>query len=49
MSQRQEILDNPLAQIPNTPKQQGTPETMDDVLSSAGAQHVDNSGSKVWD
>ena len=38
LSQRQQFLNNHLARVPVTPKQQGTHEMRDDVLSSVGAQ-----------
>ena len=42
LSQRQDFLNNQLAQIPITPKQQGTSE-LREVLSSVGAQDLDTS------
>ena len=49
LSQRQEILDNHLAQIPVTPNQQGTFELREDVHASAGAQDMDKSSYKLSD
>ena len=40
MSQRQEFLDNHLAQVPVTENQEGTMEMRDEVLSSVGAQDL---------
>ena len=48
LSQRQQFLNNHLARVPVTPKQQGTHETKDEVLSSVGAQEgLDTSGYQV--
>ena len=41
LSQKQEFLNNHLAQIPVTPKEQGTIEMREEVLASAGALDVD--------
>ena len=48
MSQRQQFLNNHLAQIPVTSNHQGTHEMRDEVLSSVGAQEcLDTSGYQV--
>ena len=44
LSQRQEFSDNHLPRAPITPKQQGTFEMREGVLSSVGAQDTDTSG-----
>ena len=49
LSQRQAFLNNHLAQVPNTPNQQGTFETREEVLSSVGAQDLDTSSYQVSD
>ena len=41
LSQRQEVLNNHLAQVPVTPNQQRTHEMRDEVHSSVGAQDMD--------
>ena len=47
-SQREEFLNNHLAQVPVTPNQQGTHEKKDEVLSSVGAQEgLDTIGYQV--
>ena len=43
LSQRQDFLNNHLAQVPNTPNQPGTFEMREEVLSSVGAQDLDTS------
>ena len=43
LSQRQDFLDNHLSRVPITPKQEGTMEMRDEVLSSVGAQDMDTS------
>ena len=48
LSQRQDFLNNHLAQVPITPNQQGTFE-MREVLSSVGAQDLDTSSYQVSD
>ena len=47
LSQRQEFLNNHLAQVPVIPNQEGTHEMTDEVLSSVGAQDLDTSGYQV--
>ena len=49
LSQRQDLLDNHLAQVPITPNQQGTFEMKEEVLSSVGAQDLDTSSYQVSD
>ena len=49
LSQRQNFLNNHLAQVPITPNQQGTTEMRDEVLSSVGAQDLDTSSYQVSD
>ena len=49
LSQRQEILDNHLSQVPITPNQQGTFEMREEVLSSVGAQDLDTSSYQLTD
>ena len=49
LSQRQEILNNHLAHVPITPKQQGTFKMREEVLSSVGAQDLDTSSYQVSD
>ena len=44
LSQRQDFLDNHLSRVPVTENQEGTMEMRDEVLSSVGAQDLDNSG-----
>ena len=47
LSQRQKFLNNHLARVPVTPKQQGTHEMRDEVLSSVDALDMDTSGYQV--
>ena len=47
LSQRQDFLNNHLAQVPITPNQQGTFEMREEVLSSVGAQDLDTSSYQV--
>ena len=49
LSQRQEFLDNHLAQVPITPNQQGALEMREEVLSSVRAQDLDTSSYQVSD
>ena len=49
LSQRQDFLDNHLARVPVTPKQQGTNELRDEVLSSVGAQDLNTSSYRKFD
>ena len=49
LSQRQDFLNNHLAQVPTTPNQQGTFEMTEEVLSSVGAQDLDTSSYQVSD
>ena len=49
LSQRQNFLNNHLAQIPLTPNQKGTMEMRDEKLSSVGAQDLDTSSCHVSD
>ena len=49
LSQRQDFLDNHLLRVPITPKQEGTIEMRDDVLSSVGTQDLDTSSYQVSD
>ena len=49
LSQRQDFLKNHLARVPNTPKQEGTMEMSEEVLSSVGAQDLDTSSYQVSD
>ena len=49
LSQRQDFLNNHLAQFPITPNQEGTMEMRDKVLSSVGAQDLDTSSYQVSD
>ena len=49
LSQRQDFLNNHLAQVPITPNQQGTFEMREEVLSSVGAQDLDTSSYQVSD
>ena len=49
LPQRHEFLNNHLAQVPNTPNQQGTFEMREEVLSSVGAQDLDTSSYQVFD
>ena len=47
LSQRQQFVNNPLARVPVTPKQQATYEMRDEVLSGVEAQNMDTSGYQV--
>ena len=47
LSQRQDFLNNHLARVPITPKQEGTFEMREEVLSSVGAQDLDTSSYQV--
>ena len=49
LSQRQDFLNNHLAQVPITPNQQGTFEMREEILSSVGAQNLDTSSYQVSD
>ena len=49
LSQRQDLLNNHLAQVPITPNQQGTFEMREEVPSSVGAQDLDTSSYQVSD
>ena len=49
LSQRQDFLNNHLAQVPITPNQQRTFEMREEVLSSVGAQDLDTSSYQVSD
>ena len=49
LSQRQDFLNNHLAQVPITPNQEGTMEMRDQVLSSVGPQDLDSSSYQVSD
>ena len=49
MFQRQDFLNNHLAQVPIIPEQEGSMEMKDQVLSSVGAQDMDTSGYQVFD
>ena len=49
LSQRQDFLNNHLARVPITPKQEGTIEMREEVLSSVGAQDLDTSSYQVSD
>ena len=49
LSQKQDFLNNHLAQVPITPNQQGTFEMREEVLSSVGAQDLDTSSYQVSD
>ena len=49
LSQRQDFLNNHLARVPITPKQEGSMEMRDEVLSSEGAQDLDTSSYQVSD
>ena len=49
LSQRQDFLNNHLAQVLITPNQQGTIEMRKEVLSSVGAQDLDTSSYQVSD
>ena len=47
LSQRQEILNNHLVQVPVSPNQQQTHEVRDGAISSVGAQDMDIGGNQV--
>ena len=49
LSQRQDFLNNHLAQVPITPNQQGTFEMREKILSSVGVQELDTSSYQVSD
>ena len=49
LSQRQDFLNNHLAQVPVPPNQHGTFEMREEVLSSVGAQDLDTSSYQVSD
>ena len=49
LSQRQKFLNNHLARVTITPKQEGTMEMRDEVLSSVNAHDLDTSGYQVSD
>ena len=49
LSQRQDFLNNHLAQVPITPSQQATFEMREEVLSSVGAQDLNTSSYQVSD
>ena len=49
LSQRQDFLNNHLARVPITPKQEGTMEMREEVLSSVGAQDLYTSSYQVSD
>ena len=49
LSQRQDFLNIHLAQVPNTPNQQGTFKMREEILSSVGAQDLDTSSYQVYD
>ena len=49
LSQKQDFLNNHLARVPITPKQEGTMEMKNEVPSSVGAQDLDTSGYQVSD
>ena len=49
LCQRQDFLNNHLARVPIAPKQEGTMEMRDEVLSSVGAQYMETSGWQVSD
>ena len=49
LSQRQDFLNNHLAQVPINPNQEGTMDMRDEVLSSVGAQDLDTSSYQVSD
>ena len=49
LAQRQDFLNNHLAQVPNTPNQEGTMEMRDEVLSSVGAQDLGTTSYQVSD
>ena len=49
LSQRQNFLNNHLARVPLTPKQEGSIEMIEEVLSSVGPQDLDTSSYQVSD
>ena len=49
LAQRQDFLSNHLARLPIPPKQEGTMEMTDEILSSVGAQHLNTSSYQVSD
>ena len=49
LAQRQDFLNNHLAQVPITPNREGTLEMRDEVLSSVGAQVLDTSSYQISD
>ena len=49
LSQKQDFLNNGLARVPITPKQEGTMVMREEVLSSLGAQDLDTSSYQVSD
>ena len=49
LSERQDFLNNHLAQVPITPNQQGTFEMREEVLSSVGAQDTETRGYELSD
>ena len=49
LSQRQDLMNNHLAQVPITPNQEGTMQMRDEVLSSVGTQDLDTSSYQVSD
>ena len=49
LSQRQDFLNNHAARVPITPKQEGTMEMRDEVLSSVRAQDMDTNSYQVSD
>ena len=49
LSQRQDFLNNRLARVPITPKQEGTMEMREEVLYSVGVQDLDTSSYQVCD
>ena len=44
LTQKQNFMNNYVARVPITPKQQGTHEMTEEVLSSGRAQDLDSSG-----
>ena len=49
LSERQDLLDNPLSRVPITQNQKGTMEMRVEVLSSVGSQDLDTSSYQVSD
>ena len=49
LSQGHEFLDNHLPRVPKTPKQQGTFEMREEVVSSVGAQDLDTNSYQLTD